>query len=243
MALGRPSITTPAAMQLQAVQQTIANIRERFAGLEAFVLQLQSGAGTALNLQSASIRSLQFQIDQLRARIDAIESADDGDQLTVTFLSGEAIDVGAPVWVSNDGVVSNIDPDAVLASSGFFGIAAQTVVAGVAIPVRLPGGVVTIPGSTFTTGRPLYAQLGGVTHFPAGNSLPVGVAIGADQMSVGYGFNVLGDETFDPTGQDDMAMAYGLRGAGGGILPVVTGEVPPVLVYLPDGNLVYVEVP
>ncbi len=38
-------------------------------------------------------------------------------------------------------------------------------------------------------------------------------------------------------------MTYGLRSiGGGGILPVVTGEVPPVFVYLDDGSLVYTTV-
>ncbi len=221
MPLGRPDIRAPNTLQLQGVQQTINNIRERFAGLEAFVTQLQSGSGIGLANTSQSIRSLQIQIDNLRARIEALEAAA-GAGVTRIYRSGEAIDLGAPVWVSDEGVVSNIDPDAPLASSGYLGIAAQTVVAGADIPVRLPGGVVLIPGSSFTTGMPLYAALGGVTHTPAGETIPVGVAISATEMSVGYGFLI-----------DD---------SGGGILPVVTGEVPPVLVYLDDGSLVWTTV-
>ena len=31
-------------------------------------------------------------------------------------------------------------------------------------------------------------------------------------------------------------------GSSGGILPVVTGELPPTFIYLPDGNLVYIQV-
>lgn len=245
MPLGRPSITTPNALQLQALQQTVANIRERFRVTDDAISQLVGAAGGSLTTQQNTSRALQFQIDQLRNRLDVLERVSASADFSAVFIAAETIDIGAPVWVSSPiGEISNIDPDAVLASSGFMGVAATAGVIGNEITVRLPGGVVEIPGSTFTVGRPLYAQLGGVTQTPAGNSLPVGVAISVTEMSVGYGFNVLGDDTFDPTGQADMAVTYGLGGSGsGGILPVVTGEVPPVLVYLPDGNLVYTEVP
>jgi len=243
MPLGRPSITTPAALQLQMVQQTIANIRERFAATDAVITTL-SASGTAAALQAASdLRVIRGQIQDILRRLLILETTG-VDDLSVTFTAAEDMDAGTPVWASAEGVVSRLDPDDLALSSGYVGITAEATIQGDPVVVRLPGGVVDVPGSSFTVGRPLYAQLGGVTHSPAGNSLPVGVAIGTEQISVGYGFNVLGDETFDPTGQDDMAMTYGLRGSGsGGVLPVVTGEVPPVLVYLPDGNLLYGEVP
>lgn len=241
MPLGRPAIPNLATLQLQRLQQVVNNIRERFGASDAAILALQQGLTGGLSSATATTRSLQVQIDQLRTRVAALEAVTP-DALSASFMSAEAISQGAPVWVSDAGAVSLIDPDSVLASSGFFGIAATTVVsAGLAVQVRLPGGVVEIPGSSFTVGRPLYAQLDGVTHFPAGNSLPVGVAISATEMAVGYGFNVLGDAAFDPLGQDDMALTYGLaqQSGVGGVLPVVTGEVPPVLVYLDDGSLVY----
>ena len=41
--------------------------------------------------------------------------------------------------------------------------------------------------------------------------------------------------------EDDLAEEIEISGAAsGGVLPVVTGEVPPVLVYFDDGSLLYV---
>lgn len=47
--------------------------------------------------------------------------------------------------------------------------------------------------------------------------------------------------TVDQKGRITNVVEIPIAG-GGGILPVVTGEVPPVLVYLEDGSLVYAEV-
>jgi hypothetical protein len=240
MPLGRPAIPTPARLDLTRVQQVIENIRERFRVTDEAILALQGGAAVAARLALTLERSLQNQIDELLRRIRALEAAGQS-QFSVVFQAGEDIETGAPLYVSADGIVSRSDPDD-LANTGYLGIATDNAAEGDSIIVRLPGGVVEVPTASFTVGRPLYGQLGGMTHSPAGNSLPVGIALSSTVMAVGYGFNVLGDEDFDPTGQDDMAVTRGLAGSGGGVLPVVTGEVPPVLVYLPDGNLVYVEI-
>lgn len=244
MALGRPAITEPARLELRAVQQAIANIRERFKNTDAVIGGLQDADTAAALARASANQSLQSQLDELDRRVTILEGLA-REEFTVRMFADEAIDVGSPVRVTGQQAVANCDPDNLLESAAYLGIAASAASAGDEVDVRLPGGIVEISGSAFTTWRPLYAQLGGVTHFPAGNSLPVGVAISADAMAVGYGFNVLGDETFDPTGQDDMAVTYGLAGAAsdsGGVLPVVTGEIlnaQPVFVYLDDGSLVY----
>lgn len=242
MALGRPAITEPARLELRAVQQAIANIRERFKNTDAVIGNLQDADTAAALARASTNQSLQSQIEELDRRVTILEGLA-GEDFTVRMFADEAIDVGSPVRVTGSQAVANCDPDTLLESAAYLGIAASAASPGDEIDIRLPGGIVEISGSSFTTGRPLYGQLGGVTHFPAGNSLPVGVAISATEMAVGYGFNVLGDESFDPVGQDDMAVTRGLASSGsGGVLPVVTGEIAnaqPVFVYLDDGSLVY----
>lgn len=242
MALGKPAIPNLARLELLRLQQIINNIRERFGATDAVIRGLVDGATANTLAIDREIANLQAQIDELRALIEALE--DDGEALTITLTAAEDIDdAGIPIFVSADGEGSQTDPDAV-DLQGYVGLSVAGAAQGDPLRVRLPGGVVEVASASYTAGRPLYAQLGGTTHAPAGNSLPVGLALTSTVISVGYGFNVLGDETFDPTGQDDMAVTRGLGGSGG-VLPVVTGEIlggQPVFVYLDDGSLVYAPV-
>ncbi len=219
MPLGRPSITTPNALQLQRVQQSIANIRERFRNVEAYITSLE-GLLTGVRLAQAS-GNLSSALAGLDRRLISLEGA---DPFTLQLFAADDTNVGDPVRVSGLSVVSLIDPDDPLDSAAYLGIAASSTLAGGEIAVRLPGGIVEVPGAAFTVGATLYAAPdGGLTEAPIGERLPVGAAISATEMAVGYGFVDQGNTI-------------------GGVLPVVTGEVPPVLVYLPDGNLVYVEI-
>lgn len=244
MALGKPAIVTPNgppsdARTLRLWQQAVDNIRERFAAAEAAIVAVQNATTAAVLAASSSSATFRTELADLVRRLNALSSS---GTFTAILTAAEDITAGAPVWSSADGSVSQLDPDSLAASAGYFAIAAQGASAGDDVEVRLPGGVVNLPGSTFTTGRPLYATLGGMTHTPTGNSFPVGLAIGAEDVAVGHGFNVLGDAAFDLAGQDYMAITRALAaatGGAGGVLPVVTGEVPPVLVYLDDGSLVY----
>ncbi len=284
MALGKPAFQTPKqldARALQAWQQVVDNIRERLRVIEAGVTTNTAAIATGDASLSAATASLQRQIEELAAAIRMLQNAiaDGGEDsvLFVTLTAGEAMDAGAPVWVSAPQQASRIDPDDPDQRSAFFGIAAESAgAAGDPVLIALPGATVSLPGSSFTPGRALYAQLGGVTHDPAGDALPVGVACDAETIGVGSGTVALVDpsgdagdaylpvtyllaaaaislaELFDqgtplPADGDtwvyDAAIGKFRAGqAGGGILPVVTGEVPPVLVYNDDGSLVYTEI-
>jgi len=67
--LGKPAIPTPGALDLRALQQTIDNIRERFARLEAAVAL--SGRTVAAS-QTATTGDLKGAIAALRAEVDAL---------------------------------------------------------------------------------------------------------------------------------------------------------------------------
>lgn len=238
MPVGKPSITAPARLELTLLQQTVNNIRERIQALEAAYGITEAATNQGLLTANKRDLSTTNTLRRILARLDELE-AERADRFLAVLNADENIARGAPVYVSSDGAVSMIDPDNASQCWAFLGVATEAASGGNAVTIGLPGAVVNIPGSTFTAGRPLYASAGGVTHDPAGNALPVGFAIDSDTMSVGYGFNVLGEEVFDASERDSMAVTYGLGGSGGGVLPLVTGEVPPVLVYLDDGSLVY----
>jgi hypothetical protein len=222
MPLNKPAIPDPARLDLPRVQQVIGNIRERFRNVEAYLLTVEAAlTGARLTIASGAT-SVQRELDDLDRRLRELEG--DTEPFTQRMSAGETIAVGDPVRVTADGVVALIDPDSATESSAFYGIAASAATEGDEIDIRLPGGVVEVSGAAFTPGLQLFAAVGGVTHSPSGRRVPVGVAISATQIVVGYGFREQEAST------------------SGGVLPVVTGEVPPVLVYLPDGNLVYVEI-
>lgn len=246
MPLGRPAITEPNAFQLRAVQQVIANIRERFRVSDDAITAAQTDATNALTLTTISDRQLRALLDALTLRVRALERAtsDPGDiAVTFDFTAAEAIAVGSPVWISGNNTVSLIDPDDPVSFSGYIGIATQTVPAGSAVAVAILGEV-EIPGSSFEIGRALYATYGGVTHDPVGDCLPVGVATDTETMSVGSGTLALRYPSAYDVRDDYLPITYALAKemvaeSTGGVLPVVTGEVPPVFVYLDDGSLVY----
>lgn len=283
--LGRPNWATPNRLDAQALrawQQVSDIIRQRLLAVEA-----QAGTNAATltrssELATAARQALQQQIDEILLLIQQlrndIPSAEDEAGLTVTMTCAEAIDIGAPVWVSAPQTVSLLDPDDALARNAYLGIAAEGGAVGAAISVALPGATVTMSAASFTPGAALYAELGGVTHTPSGDALPVGVACDTQTIGVGPGTIALANPQ-GATGEGHLPVTYSLAAAAialaelfdlgtpgpqdgdtwvydaglgkfrpapadssGGILPVVTGEVPPVLVYLDDGSLVYTEI-
>lgn len=74
--LGKPAIPTPGALDLRSVQQTIDNIRERFARLEAAVTL---NTKTVSASQAASASDALRLIQALRADVDALVAAASSD--------------------------------------------------------------------------------------------------------------------------------------------------------------------
>ena len=245
--VGKPAIPRPPDAS-SGVGQAIDNIRARFVALEAALAALTASTSNAEATLAAAIASLRRQIAQILQAIALLEQqggGSGGSVVTRTFSAGESMDSGVAVWISGDGVVSMIDPDDPLACSGFVGITASSAAEGDDVEVRIPGGVVELDGASFTAGEPVYAAYGALTQTPSGNPLPVGVAIDSTLLAVTAGTTALTAFGFDPAREDYMPASVALvREAvqGGGILPVVTGDVPPVFVYLDDGSLVYTEV-
>ncbi len=211
MALGQPSINTPSSLQLVSLQQTIANIRERFRATDTVIASLQGTASQTTQQGASDLTALRRTIATLTGRVTALEdsSSGTGGGDTQSYLAAEAIVQGAPVWLSGNGEVSNIDPDEPLAAAGFIGIAAAGVAAGGQVIVARRG-LVDIPGAAFTPGRALYAEAGGVTHEPAGNALPVGVAVTATRMSVAGGTLALTVPGIDFAGEPFLPVTYAL---------------------------------
>lgn len=240
--VGKPAIRDLSVITPASVRQLTNDIRERFRVLEAAYGLTSSAQQQSLLTSKQDTLTVNAQIRDILRRLRQLENAQ-AERFDVVLNAAVDVAIGDPVYVSSSGTVSPIDPDSATQCWGFIGIVKVAALGGQAATIALPGSTVTVSGAGFTAGSPLYAAAGGVTHNPVGNALPVGYAIDAQTIAVGYGFNVLNDDAFAPTLQDDMAVTRGLAGAGGGgILPVVTGEVPPVLVYLDDGSLVYAAV-
>lgn len=152
MALGRPSIIAPQQLSLQALQQVVNNIRERITAIDVALNRAQGGATQVLQGGSTDVTALRRLLESLTLRIAALEAAEPdlseaADDLVLQ--SGEALATGAPVWLSAEGIVSQIDPDDPLASSGFAGISTQTVTSGEPVLVRRFG-IVEVPGETLS---------------------------------------------------------------------------------------------
>jgi hypothetical protein len=71
--VGFPAIQPPGTLELRSLQQLADNTRERFAAVEAFATQINS---ILLSSQAnAKASTLQQQIDQLKAQINALEGS------------------------------------------------------------------------------------------------------------------------------------------------------------------------
>lgn len=214
MPLGRPAITTPNSLQLQALQQTFANIRERFAAVEAVIVADERVAAEVVRSGSGGLSAVQAAITALAARVLALEQAAGGGggeaSDDANYTASGALSQGQPVWLSSLGTVSAIDPDDPTAAAGYIGITTQTVADGQPVTVRQRG-IVEIVGASFIVGQQVYAALGGVTQEPTGNALPVGAAVSATELAVAPGTLALAAAGFD--GEDFLPVTYGLAAA------------------------------
>lgn len=99
MALGSPSITTPNALDLRAIQAAISNARQRIEGIEASITQASGTVSAAGNASATNINTLRNQLAALQTEVDALEAAigsittvDDASLVLAqrTFISREA---------------------------------------------------------------------------------------------------------------------------------------------------------
>lgn len=192
MALGKPPIPGVRALQLRDVQGAIDRIRERFAAVEAVLSTASAQAGqTTLTLgqSNASISNLQRQISALVSRVDAIATPTDKLE---TFIAAAAIEQYDLVYVTTAGFVSPVRPSEPGAIYGAIGIATTAAASGANVVVRRAG-TMQITGAVFEPGGPVYAGLDGLTQFPdyVNVTVPVGVAVGTDQLDVTPGWPAL----------------------------------------------------
>lgn len=192
MALGKPNIDTPRALELRVIAQAIGNIRQRIEAIEGQTATTAAQAGeTTLRAgqQNISISALRAQIVALTARVDALATTDTELE---TFRAGSAITIGTAVYPSDDGVVSQVDPSDPLKIYAVLGVATQTVVEGATVVVR-KAGVMQIPDAVFEPGGPVFVGVAGLTQFPdyINLAIPVGVATSTDEMDVQPGWPAL----------------------------------------------------
>lgn len=230
MALGKPNIDTPRALELRVVAQAIGNIRQRIEAVEALstITAAQAGETTLrAGQQNISITALRAQLVALAARVDALTAV---DAELETFRAGSAITIGTAVYPSGDGVVSQVDPGDPLKVYAVLGVATQTVVEGASVVVR-KAGVMQITGAVFEVGGPVFVGVAGLTQFPdyINLAIPVGVATSTDEMDVQPGWpalqypGVYSDyETFLPATwglvRDAVTLAQDFNAAGNGIV-------------------------
>jgi len=186
MPLGRPSITTPNRLELQAIQQAFANIRERFRAVEESIGSLGTTANNTASVTQKSSSDFQAEIARIDRAIAAITSeAEDGSAgREVTFSISGTVDQGDPVRLTAANSVARLDPDDIEGCAGYLGVAKSSATGGSILVCLI--GIVEIPGAAFTAGLPLYVGPAGVsvTHTPTGNAILVGYASSATHILV-----------------------------------------------------------
>ena len=192
MPLGAPAIPGVRALQLRDVQVAIDRIRERFLAVESQLTTTAAQAGQStltLGQSNASISNLQRQLSALVSRVDAIGAPTDKLE---TFTAAAAIEQYDPVYVTTAGFVSPARPTEPDAIYGVIGVATIAAALGASVVVR-KSGTMQIAGAAFQAGGPVYAGLDGLTQFPdyVNVAVPVGVAVGTDQLDVTPGWPAL----------------------------------------------------
>lgn len=192
MPLGSPAIPGVRALQLRDVQVAIDRIRERFQAVESQLTTTTAQAGQStltLGQSNASISNLQRQLSALVSRVDAIGAPTDKLE---TFTAAAAVEQYDPVYVTTAGFVSPARPAEPDTIYGVIGVATTAAASGANVVVR-KSGTMQIAGAVFQAGGPVYVGLDGLTQFPdyVNVAVPVGVAVGTDQLDVTPGWPAL----------------------------------------------------
>jgi predicted RecA/RadA family phage recombinase len=184
MAFGKPSITTPNAMELRSIAAAVSNARQRIEAIERSLTIVESTAGQSTSGATAQLAALRGQIVLLAERLTVLESAASVD--TGSFIAGEAISAGQCVVPLGADTVGVADPNDPLAMFGLIGVATNTVSAGGTV-IAQRRGALSMPAEAFAIGRAVYVDSdGGLTQTPgySATALPIGVAVAATTLFV-----------------------------------------------------------
>jgi hypothetical protein len=229
---GRPAINTPRALDLRGIQNAINNIRERLEALDkAVAVDVSATLGQQLR---SEISILRLSLITLTTRVSALETAADGD--TITMIADEAISAGDPVVAvsSTRCAVANAS-DATLMSA-LIGVATTSAAENATVTIRILGAM-TITGAAFDSGRAVYVGDTGLTQTPNYESaaVPVGVAVGATTLWVSPGWpslvSIASSSIANPF-TDYMPVTYGM------LRPII--DVIEALLDQPNGVVVKV---
>lgn len=163
MPLGSPSISTPNALNLRALQTAIGNIRQRLEAAETTI----TTAGSVSNQATASavgiINQLQAQLNALAVRVLALENATETD--FGVYIAGETIAANQGVVPLGDNSVGAADPSDPTRMFGLIGIATNAANAGAQVTVQRRGQF-TVLGASFVPNRAVYVTFHGLTQHP-----------------------------------------------------------------------------
>lgn len=183
---GKPSITTPNALDLRAIAGAISNIRQRIEQIEAaaeVTVSTSSATNGTTNSTSAQISNLRTQVTDLAKRVAALELAGSTD--IGIFTAGESIVAGQAVVPGFGSQVLGADASDPLRMFSVIGLAVTQASPGMPVDVQRRGSFNVI-GTAFTPGRAVYVDGLGLTQTPSyqATALPVGVAISATQVFI-----------------------------------------------------------
>src|ERR1044071_1064371 len=118
---GFPAVLDPRALDLRAVQSTIAAIRERLRVIDLEVNAMQGAANSST--LGATVTGLQQQSLSLRAQITALSgTVTAGD--TFQLLTDETVNIGMPLVPTSNGRCRIADPTDPTAIYSVLGLAA-----------------------------------------------------------------------------------------------------------------------
>ena len=125
MALGKPSITTPNALDLRAIASAVGSARQRIEAIERALASLEGTAGQSSTTATAQIGALRTQLVALASRVTALESAATLD--TGVYVAGGPISAGQCVVAIGADTVAVADPSDPFRMFGVIGVARGTV--------------------------------------------------------------------------------------------------------------------
>lgn len=211
--LGKPSISTPNALDLRVLQAAVSNTRERIEQIEAVLRTTNSIANTNTNNASGGsssvlLKALRADLDSLTARVAALETAIAND--TVVLTAGAAILDRQPVVPSGVASCVPLAPSNPLHAFAPIGLALGPAAPGAAVTVQRRGAV-TVNAAGFVTGKAVYGTATGLTQSPAlETAVFLGVALDSSTMWLAPGVTALADALFDATYEGAMPVTYGL---------------------------------